>query len=114
MTATIISDLALLTGAIGFLVISGAGWLLVWRRGVKTITAQMGDAKLTIDAKLDHAAERMDHAVHQIEEVNKAVNNVSATTPTIPDRLATLEAKQDWMMQHLPDVPPFPPMLPHH
>lgn len=110
MTATVIEDLALLIGAVGFLLISAAGWLLVYRRGVQKITASLGQASVSIDAKLDHQAERVEHAVTQLEQVNKAVNNVGPKEPSIPDRLVLVEAKLDWIVQHSPEIPAFPPV----
>ena len=86
MTAdSLARDYGVLIGAIAGLIIAVSVAVVVWRRQWRTISASFGDMKVTLD-----------QASGQIEQINKAVNNVPDGEHTLVQRVAALEAGQLW------------------
>lgn len=76
MVGTVLSDLALLVGALSPLVLAGAVFLLVLRKGFKRAEARLRGMAVTLDG------------------IDRAVNSVPPGTPAMKDRVATIEATQ--------------------
>lgn len=82
--------------AIAILVAVSAAALLVWRRGFSRVDAKFGSAAVSLVAvnrKLDQIAKTTD-------KVNNAVNNVPAGSPTLVDRVGSLEASHRTLIDH--------------
>jgi hypothetical protein len=82
-----ISDSALVVTAAAFLVVAVSALVLVLRRGLQSVKVKGPGIEATLEA------------VHlEVQQINKAVNNVPLTMPPLVDRVWVIERKQDYQL----------------
>ena len=82
---SLVHDWGFFVGAVAGLIVAVSAGKVMWTRQWKTISASVGDIKVTLD-----------QAAGQVDKINTAVNNVPGGDPTLVQRVATLEIGQQW------------------
>lgn len=89
--------------ALAGLVLAVTALVLVLRKGFKRVDAKFGKAELSLEAvdrKLDDVLEKAKKIEETGDKVNLAVNNVPPGTATLVQRVGSLEAGHQDLLNH--------------
>lgn len=111
------ADAAQVIAAVALLILAAAAFVLVWRRGFQSAHVELGPVK----ADLEATRRTVEKVAEHTEQINRAVNNVPAGTPSLPERLNELEQMARWTVMamrvvgaHTGASLPEPPQRRHH
>lgn len=88
MSASALSDGALLIASVAVLCVGMAALLLVWRRAFQRVTVKAGSMEASLEA-----------VKKGVDQINHAVNHAPAGSPTLVQRVAETEAKIDYLVR---------------